>query len=216
MFERDEDGAGAPCTTRSPRPTGDFDRSRARCARARYDLVLDGCEIGGGSIRINTPEVQQQVFEVLGMSEEEAAQRFGFLLDALHYGAPPHGGIALGLDRIVALLAGRDSIRDVIAFPKTSAGGDPLTGAPAPVDERQLRELGVRSIVDPALATLKKRPFLPTGRAWTRSVFPSASSSSASSPLPSCGSSSCGPSPATPSRPSRPHPPSRPRQVSPA
>jgi aspartyl-tRNA synthetase len=84
------------------------------------------------------------VFKVIGMSEEEAHRRFGFLLDALGYGAPPHGGIAMGLDRIVALLAGEDSIREVIAFPKTASGADPLTGAPAPVDERQLREVGLQ------------------------------------------------------------------------
>ena len=82
------------------------------------------------------------------MSEDEGRRRFGFLLDALKYGAPPHGGIALGIDRVAALIAGRDSIRDVIAFPKTASGGDPMTGAPAPVDARQLRELGVRSIVE--------------------------------------------------------------------
>jgi len=111
--------------------------------------VLDGVEIGGGSIRIHEADVQQEVFKVLGMSEEEAHARFGFLLDALKYGAPPHGGIAFGIDRIVAIMAGRDSIRDVIAFPKTASGQDPLTGAPAPVDGGQLRELAVRSLVDP-------------------------------------------------------------------
>jgi aspartyl-tRNA synthetase len=110
-----------------------------------YDLVLDGIEIGGGSIRIHDPATQQKVFEVLGMGEDEARSRFGFLLDALQQGAPPHGGIAMGIDRIVAILAGRESIRDVIAFPKTASGGDPLTGAPAPVDETQLRELFVAS-----------------------------------------------------------------------
>jgi aspartyl-tRNA synthetase len=146
MFEPSDGGWGAvhhPFTA----PSGDFSDPGAMRSRA-YDLVVDGWELGGGSIRINTPEVQQQVFEVIGMSEEEGQRRFGFLLDALKYGAPPHGGIAMGIDRIVALLARRDSIRDVIAFPKTASGGDPLTGAPAPVAAGQLRELGVRSIVD--------------------------------------------------------------------
>ncbi len=146
MFEPSDDGWGAvhhPFTA----PSGDFADPGAMLSRA-YDLIVDGWELGGGSIRINTPEVQEQVFKVIGMSEEEGRRRFGFLLDALKYGAPPHGGIALGLDRVVAMLAGRESIRDVIAFPKTSSGGDPLTGAPAPVDARQLRELGVRSLVD--------------------------------------------------------------------
>jgi aspartyl-tRNA synthetase len=110
-----------------------------------YDLVVDGTELGGGSIRTHTPEIQQRVFHAIGLSEQEAQQRFGFLLDALRYGAPPHGGIALGLDRIIAMVAGRESIRDVIAFPKTASGSDPLTGAPAAVDARTLRELGLRT-----------------------------------------------------------------------
>jgi aspartyl-tRNA synthetase len=130
-------------------PTGSFDDPGALRSRA-YDLVADGWELGGGSIRNHDPGVQRQVFEAIGMAEEEAEERFGFLLNALRYGAPPHGGIAFGIDRVVALLAGRDSIRDVIAFPKTASGSDPLTGAPATVDDAQLRELGVRTAVAPA------------------------------------------------------------------
>jgi aspartyl-tRNA synthetase len=109
-----------------------------------YDLVLDGVELGSGSIRNHDERLQREVFGVLGIDDAQARARFGFLLEALRYGAPPHGGIALGLDRIVALCAARDSIREVIAFPKTASGLDPLTGAPAPVDPAQLRELGLR------------------------------------------------------------------------
>jgi aspartyl-tRNA synthetase len=145
MFEVDADGSLGAVHHPFTAPTGSFDDPASMRSRA-YDVILDGTEIGGGSIRINRPEVQQQIFGVLGISEEEADARFGFLLEALRYGAPPHGGIALGMDRIVAIMAGRDSIRDVIAFPKTASGSDPLTGAPAPVDAKQLRELGIRTI----------------------------------------------------------------------
>jgi aspartyl-tRNA synthetase len=124
-------------------PTDDLDDPASLRSRA-YDLVLDGAEIGGGSIRIHRLDVQQRVFELLGISPEEASARFGFLLDALKYGAPPHGGIALGIDRIISALAGTESIREVIAFPKAASGADPLTGAPAPVGQAQLRELGLR------------------------------------------------------------------------
>jgi aspartyl-tRNA synthetase len=125
-------------------PAGDFDPENPGEARAvAYDVVWNGQELGGGSIRINSAEVQQQVFSALGIDAETAEARFGFLLEALSYGAPPHGGIAYGVDRIVQKLCGADTIRDVIAFPKTASGFDLLTGAPAPVEELQLRELGV-------------------------------------------------------------------------
>jgi aspartyl-tRNA synthetase len=114
-------------------------------AKARaYDIVLNGVELGSGSIRIHRPDIQRKVFKVLGISREEAEEKFGFLLRAFQYGVPPHGGIAPGIDRTVMLLAGKDNIREVIAFPKTQSGADPLTGAPAPVAPEQLRELGIR------------------------------------------------------------------------
>lgn len=145
MFEWDEDEKRAvamhhPFTA----PTGDLDGDPMTWRSRAYDIVMDGTEIGGGSIRINTPEVQSKVFEAIGLPAEEAKERFGFLLEALDYGAPPHGGIAFGLDRMVALLAGKDSIRDVMAFPKTSTAQDLMTGAPSEVEGRQLRDLGIR------------------------------------------------------------------------
>jgi aspartyl-tRNA synthetase len=150
MFERNEredrwDPLHHPFTA----PEGDLDDPGSLRSRA-YDLVLDGFELGGGSIRIHDPDVQRRVFELIGIGPDEAQERFGFLLDALRFGAPPHGGIALGLDRMAAILAGWGTLREVnireaIAFPKTATGADPLTGAPAPVDERQLRDLGLRA-----------------------------------------------------------------------
>ncbi|AKF82476.1 aspartyl-tRNA synthetase [Myxococcus fulvus] len=120
---------------------------RVKCHR--YDVVLNGFEIGGGSIRLHDPKVQAEVFKALGIGEEEAQTKFGFLLDALKYGAPPHGGIALGMDRLAFLLTGSESLRDVIPFPKTKTGTDLMTGAPGDVDDRQLRELHVRPVPPP-------------------------------------------------------------------
>ncbi len=152
-FEWDEeekrwDAAHHPFTS----PSGDLDADPGAWRSRAYDVDFDGWELGSGSIRISDPEIQQKVFDVIGIGPEEAKERFGFLLEALTYGAPPHGGVAFGIDRIVALLAGATSIRDVIGFPKAASGADPLTGAPAPVDAHQLRELGVRVIAEPPVA----------------------------------------------------------------
>jgi aspartyl-tRNA synthetase len=111
--------------------------------------VCNGTEIAGGSIRIHRRDIQERVFAVMGLGQQEAQEKFGFLLEAFNYGAPPHGGIAFGWDRICALLAGTDSIRDVIAFPKSGGGVDPLTGAPAPITAEQRKEAGVDARPDP-------------------------------------------------------------------
>ena len=126
-----------------------FDQDPEHALSLAYDLVCNGNEIGGGSIRIHRADVQQRVFDVMGLPAADAKERFGFLLDAFAYGAPPHGGIAFGWDRIVALLAGSDSIRDVIAFPKSGGGHDPLTGAPAPISAEQRKEAGVDAVPVP-------------------------------------------------------------------
>jgi aspartyl-tRNA synthetase len=132
----------------SPKPDSldSFDTDPGSALAYAYDIVCNGNEIGGGSIRIHRRDVQERVFKVMGLSEDEAREKFGFLLDAFSYGAPPHGGIAFGWDRIVALLSGSDSIRDVIAFPKTGGGYDPLTAAPAPITPEQRKEAGVDAV----------------------------------------------------------------------
>jgi len=128
--------------------TDDLDPHTARSRG--YDLVLNGFEVGGGSIRIHDREVQHRVFEALGLQEAEIQEKFGHLLNAFRYGVPPHGGIAMGIDRLVMLMAGKDAIRDVTAFPKAQSGADPLTGAPAAASDEQLRELGIRVVAPPA------------------------------------------------------------------
>lgn len=132
-----------PFTGPKPEFADSFDTDPGAALAYAYDIVLNGSEIGGGSIRIHDRLMQQRVFKTIGLSNDEAQSKFGFLLEAFQYGPPPHGGIALGVDRLCALLAGTDSIREVIAFPKTASGGDPLTGAPTPITPAQRKEAGV-------------------------------------------------------------------------
>jgi len=147
MFEATESGGWTavhhPFTGPKPEYEKSFKNDPKSALAYAYDIVLNGNEIGGGSIRIHKREMQQAVFDVIGLTKQEAESKFGFLLEAFNYGPPPHGGIALGLDRLCALLAGAESIREVIAFPKTASGADPLTGAPTPITTAQRRESGV-------------------------------------------------------------------------
>jgi len=149
MFEFDEDAqrwnaVHHPFTSPKDGDEDWLETDPGRCLAKAYDAVLNGIELGGGSVRIHREDVQSKVFRALKIGEEEAKAKFGFLLDALQYGAPPHGGIAIGLDRFVMLMTGAESLRDVIAFPKTQRAQDLLTQAPGPVDEKQLRELHIR------------------------------------------------------------------------
>ncbi|MFM7462648.1 MAG: aspartate--tRNA ligase [Actinomycetota bacterium] len=160
MFEKTEDGGWTavhhPFTGPKPEFEGSFDTDPTNALAYAYDIVLNGNEIGGGSIRIHRRDIQERVFKTIGLSKEEAQSKFGFLLEAFNYGPPPHGGIALGLDRVAALLAGAESIREVIAFPKTASGGDPLTGAPTPITPAQRKESGVDATPDDAKPQLSK------------------------------------------------------------
>jgi len=147
MFELTDNGGWTavhhPFTGPKPEFAKSFKSDPASALAYAYDIVLNGTELGGGSIRIHDQQIQKDVFEVIGLTEQEAESKFGFLLDAFQYGPPPHGGLAIGIDRLCALLAGAESIREVIAFPKTASGGDPLTGAPTPITPAQRKEAAI-------------------------------------------------------------------------
>lgn len=152
MFEPTDEGGWTavhhPFTGPKPEFSKTFVSDPGSALAYAYDIVLNGTELGGGSIRIHDQKIQREVFKVIGLTEAEASSKFGFLLDAFQYGPPPHGGIALGLDRLAALLSGSDSIREVIAFPKTASGGDPLTGAPTPITPAQRKETGIDAVIE--------------------------------------------------------------------
>jgi aspartyl-tRNA synthetase len=157
-------GSGAWTAVHHPftSPSGEwldrFEQDPERATAYAYDIVCNGNEIGGGSIRIHQAEVQKRVFDLLGITPEDAADKFGFLLDAFQYGPPPHGGIAFGWDRVCMLLGGLDSIREVIAFPKSGGGFDPLTGAPTPITPQQRREAGVDAKPKPKATEVADKP----------------------------------------------------------
>jgi aspartyl-tRNA synthetase len=158
LFERSKEtgemtAAHHPFTSPRPEDIGFMDESPLKVRARAYDLVLNGTELGSGSIRIHDPELQQRVFQGLGISRDDAERRFGFLLTAFRYGAPPHGGFAYGLDRVVMLAAGEETVREVIAFPKNQQAEEPMTDAPAPADPRQLRELGLQLLRPPTPPT---------------------------------------------------------------
>ena len=149
MFEIDEESNKLtflhhPFTSPSTQDVKEMESDPGSLKARAYDLTMNGYEIAGGSIRIHQPEIQKKVFSLLGMSDEEAIEKFGFLLEALKYGTPPHGGIAFGFDRLVMLLAGTENIRDVIAFPKTTSASALMENAPSDVSEEQLKELGIQ------------------------------------------------------------------------
>ena len=154
MFEPTErrrlDRRPPPVHRRPSRVRRDVPHRPGAAIAYAYDIVLNGSEIGGGSIRIHRGEMQQRVFDVIGLTKEEAESKFGFLLEAFTFGPPPHGGIALGWDRVLTMLTGTESIREVIAFPKTASGGDPLTGAPTPITPQQRKEAGIDAPPAPA------------------------------------------------------------------
>ena len=157
LFERSKEtgevtAAHHPFTSPRPEDLPLLDSEPLRVRARAYDLVLNGTELGSGSIRIHDPEMQQRVFNGLGISREDAERKFGFLLNAFRYGAPPHGGFAYGLDRVVMLAAGEETIREVIAFPKNQQAEEVMTDAPAPADPKQLRELGLQLMPRPPQA----------------------------------------------------------------